>query len=298
MELEDIKGVGSKTVESLNNNGIQTVEDLANASIEDISNAGMSTSRAKDVKYKAKQNTIESQSLFELEEENKQKRSISSGINSLDEYTNGGFSDGEIVAVYGSDGSGKTQLCFQILVEAAQEYDEPVIYVETERNRLQAQRLRNMADNEEALDNVYRVKAYDLESQLQSYNKIIEDYDKVAMVVVDSLTANFRLSEKFDDRSKLSARSTELGKHINKMGNMVDRKKCPCILTNQVYNAPTQYDAGDNMWGGSLLKHSVLYRLYMKKSSGETHEVTVEQHPSTGNNSFHINIDESGVREV
>jgi RecA/RadA recombinase len=297
MELQSISGLGPSTEESLNDIGIETIEDLANSSIEDITDCGISKSRAEDYKYSAKQNTITIQSGLEVEEEYDNKGCISTGLDELDEYTEGGLSDEEIVAAYGSDGSGKTQLGFQLAVSASLNNDSPVVWIETERSRFQPERIKQIG-GEEALENIYRIKAYDLDTQLNSYKKIQDSFDNVSLVVIDSLTARFRLTNKFDERSNLSARSSELGNHINTIEDMVDRLECPCYVTCQVYNEPTQYSSGDMMWGGSLLKHSIIYRIYMKQSSGETHEVTVEAHPSTGNNSFHINIDEDGIEEI
>jgi len=297
-ELEDISGVGSKTVESLKNNGINSIEDLANTSIEEITECGISNSRAKDFKFKAKQNSISIISATDVREENKEKRTISTGLSKLNEYTEGGLSDGEIVAAYGSDGSGKTQLAFQLAVSAVENDGGPVIWIETERSRFQPNRIEEIATEESTLDEIYRVKAYDLDSQYNAYHKIKESFDEVSMVIVDSLTARFRLTDKFEDRSNLSARSSELGKHINAIEGMVDKLHCPCLVTAQIYDAPTQYSSGDLMWGGSLLKHSVIYKLYMKDGQGETHEVKVEQHPSTGDNTFNININENGIEEI
>ena len=297
-ELGDISGVGNKTVESLNSNGINTIEDLANSSIEEITECGISNSRAKDFKYEASQSTISITSATDVMEENKEKRTISTGLDKLDKYTEGGLSDGEIVAAYGSDGSGKTQLAFQLAVSAVKNDGGPVIWIETERSRFIPERFQQIANDDDILDDIYRVKAYDLDSQYNAYFKIMESFDEISMLIVDSLTARFRLTDKFDERSKLSARSSELGRHINAIEDAVDKLHCPCLVTAQIYDAPTQYSSGDLMWGGSLLKHSVIYKFYMKDGQGETHEVKVEQHPSTGNNTFNINIDENGVQEI
>ena len=298
MELTELNGVGPSTRESLENNGINNIEELANASIEEITNCGVSNSRAKDFKYKAKQNTITIQSGIEVQEEKESNRTISSGLEKLDKYTEGGLSDGEIVAAYGSDGSGKTQLGFQLAVSAVENDGGPVVWIETERNRFIPERFEQIANDDNVLDDIYRVKAYDLESQYNAYFKIKDTFDEVSMLIIDSLTARFRLTNKFDERSKLSARSSELGKHILALESTVERLNCPCLVTAQIYDAPTQYESGDIMWGGSLLKHSVIYKLYMKEGQGETHEVKVEQHPSTGNNTFNININEDGIQEV
>jgi len=297
MKLDDIDGVGPTTKESLKDVGISTIDDLASSSVEDITEAGISENRANDFKYKAKQNTIEIQTGNEVQEENLSRESVSSGVGKLDQYTNGGFSEGNIVALYGSDGSGKTQLCFNTVVSAVQEQDKPAIWIETERNRFSPDRVASIAGTEDVLDDIYRVKAYDLDTQLSSYKKIATEFNDVGIVIIDSLTARFRLSQKFQDRSNLSGRSNELGKHLSTIEKMVEKLQCPCILTAQVYQAPTQYESGDKLWGGSLLKHSIMYRVYMKETTGDVHEVTVEQHPSTGDNSFMISIEDDGIKE-
>jgi len=296
--IGDIKGIGQKTEQSLNDNDINTINDLANADIEDITDCGISASRAKDMKYKASQSTIEIQTGVEVEEEYDSRRTISTGIDSLDKYTEDGLSDSEIVAAYGPHSSGKTQLAFQLAVTAVEEDGGPVIYIETERERFQPSRLKEISDSDDVLNNIYRIKAYGLDKQYNSYKKIKESFDDVSLVIIDSLTARFRLTNKFNSRSELSERSSELGKHINEVEEMVDYLNCPCFVTCQIYGSPTQYSSGHQMYGGELLKHSLLFRLYMKQSSGDTHEITVESHPSTGDNSFHVNINDEGIKEI
>lgn len=295
--LDEISGVGPATVEKLNENGIESIDDLASANIEDISSAGMSSDRAREIRNKANESTITIQSGTEVKEEYDERESVETGIDKLDKYTDGGLSDGEIVAAYGSDGSGKTQLGFQLAASAVKELDKPILWLETERERFQPERIKEIA-GEDVLEDIYRIKAYDLETQYNAYSKIQNEFGDVGLIIIDSLTARFRLTDKFDERSKLSARSSELGKHINAIEDMVDALNCPCYVTCQIYDEPTQYSSGDNMWGGSLLKHSIIYRIYMKQSTGDTHEVTVEAHPSTGNNSFHINIGQDGISGV
>jgi len=297
-EISDISGIGPATIDSLEEIGISSIDELANASIEDISSCGMSNSRAKDVKHKAKQSTITIQSAGEVEEEYNSRRTIPTGINTLDEHIEGGLSDSEIVASYGPHSSGKTQLAFQLAVSAVENDGGPVIYIETERERFQPQRIKDIASNNDILDNIYRIKAYDLDTQYNAYQKIRESFNEVSLIIIDSLTARFRLTNKFDSRSKLSERSSELGKHINALEETVDYLDCPCYVTCQIYGSPTQYSSGHTMYGGELLKHSIIYRIYLKQSSGDTHEVTVESHPSTGDNSFHVIIDEDGFDEV
>jgi len=297
-ELGDIKGIGTVALEKLEEGGITSLEDVANSSIEELTSIGMSNNKASKIIHEAQKSTVQIQTGLEVEEEFDNKNKISSGIESLDEYTEGGYGEGEVIAIYGSDGSGKTQLCFKSAVNAIEEGNGPVVWVETERERFRPNRIKGLSSDEDVLEDMYRIRAYDLDTQYNAYQKVIDSLDDVGLIIVDSLTARFRLSQDFDGRSNLTARSSELGKHIDKIENMVDYFNCPCLLTGQVHQTPTQYDSGDKLWGGSLLKHTVLFKAYLKNSSGDTHEVTVEQHPATGDNSFHISIGEDDVVEV
>ena len=104
MEISDISGVGPSTEESFNKNGINTIEELANSSIEEIAECGLSNSRAKDIKFKAKQNTITLQTGIEVQQEYDDKNRIESHISNLDEAIEGGFEEGSVVSVWGESG--------------------------------------------------------------------------------------------------------------------------------------------------------------------------------------------------
>ncbi len=51
------------------------------------------------------------------------------GITGLDELTDGGLPKGRTTLVYGSAGSGKTLMAMEFLVNGAQNYDEPGVFI-------------------------------------------------------------------------------------------------------------------------------------------------------------------------
>jgi RecA/RadA recombinase len=298
MELEDISGVGSKTVESFNNNGIHTIDDLANSSIEEISQCGMSNSRAKDIKYKAKQNTITIQTGIEVQEEYDNKNKVSSNIDELDNALEGGFEEGAVISIWGESGTGKSQLAQKMLVEGYEQTDKPAVLVETEKDRFRPERIEALASDEETIENIHRVKAYSIDQQYSSYGKIIETFDEASVVVVDSLTARIRLSSEFQGRGSLSERSDELGAHLIKLEEVAERLQCPVIFTNQAYKNPDSYGKNVLQYGGAKIKHSSLFFIGMSQAKGELFEAEVQQHPSTGNTSVLIDIGEEDVTGV
>jgi len=298
MELEDISGVGSKTVESLNNNGISSIDDLANASIEDISNAGMSTSRAKDIKYKAKQNTITIQTGVEVQEEYDNKNKIKSNVEELDEALEGGFEEGSVISIWGESGTGKSQLAQKLLVEGYEQTGKPSIIVETEVDRFRPKRIDALASKDDTVENIHRVKAYSIDQQYSSYGKVMDTFDEAAVIVVDSLTARIRLSSDFDGRGTLSERSNELGRHLLKLEEMADRLSCPVLFTNQAYKNPDSYGKNVLQYGGAKIKHTSQAHIMMSEAKGELFEAEVQNHPSTGNTSTLIDIGENSITGV
>jgi RecA/RadA recombinase len=298
MELEDLSGVGPSTRETLEENGIKDINDLANASIEDISSAGVSSSRAKDIKYKAKQNTIEIQTGLEVQEEYDNKNKIKSNIEDIDEALEGGFQEESVVSIWGESSTGKSQLAQKMLVEGYEQTGKPAILIETEKDRFRPERIKAIANQEDTIENIIRVKAYSIDKQYSAYGKVIEQFDEASVVVVDSLTARIRLSSKFDGRGTLSERSNELGKHLIKLEEVGERLGCPVLFTNQAYKNPDSYGKNVLQYGGSKIKHTSQYHVHMSNAKGDLFEAEIQQHPSSGDTSVLIDIHEEGIDGV
>jgi DNA repair protein RAD51/DNA repair protein RadA len=298
MELKDIDGIGPSTEESLNEVDINSIDDLANASIEDISNAGMSNSRAKDVKFKAKQNTVTLQTGVEVEEEYEDKNRIQSNIDELDEYIEGGFEESSVVSIWGDSDTGKSQLAQKMLIEGYEQTSKPAILIETEKDRFRPERIKKLSNQEDTLNNIIRVKAYDIEKQYSAYGKIMEEFNEASVVVIDSLTAQIRLSPDFQGRQDLPERSNTVKEHLSKIEDISEYLECPVIFTNQASVNPDSYGANMVQYGGKLIQYVALYHLQMKQAQGELFEVNIQQHPATGNNSLLIDIGEESIQGV
>lgn len=295
MELQDISGLGPSTEESLNSVDITTIQQLAKADIETITECGISSSRAKDYKYKAKQNTIEIQSGLEVQEEYDNKNKIESNIDELDKALEGGFEENAVISVWGESATGKSQIAQKLLVEGYEQTGKPAVIIETERDRFRPERINALSSSEDTVENIHRVKAYSIDKQYSSYNKIINYFDEASVVVVDSLTARIRLSSDFDGRGTLSERSNELGRHLIGLEEVAERLQCPVIFTNQAYKNPDSYGKNVLQYGGSKIKHSATFHIHMSKAKGELFEAEVQQHPSSGNTSILVDITEDDI---
>jgi len=250
------------------------------------------------MKYKASQSTIEIQTGVEVQEEYDNKRKVKSNIEKLDNALEGGFEEGAVVSIWGLSGVGKSQLAQKVLVEGYEQWKDPAILIETEKDRLRPKRIENLASSEDTINNIHRVKAYSIDQQYSSYDKIIEQFEEASVVVVDSLTARIRLSSEFDGRGTLSERSDELGRHLIKLEEVGERLNCPVLFTNQAYRNPDSYGKNVLQYGGAKIKHSSQFHLQMSKSKGDLFEAEVQHHPSTGDTQVLIDIGDKDITGV
>lgn len=309
MEITDISGVGPSVKESLNEHGIEDIDDIIDTTVEELSEVkGISSSRAEKVKRRAEQSTVIFQTSEDVEEEYNSYNKVSTGIDSLDNVIEGGWEQESVVSIYGDSSTGKTQMCMQALAEAVRQTDSKAVYIETEKNRYRPDRIKNICNGfddtsyEEINDKIIRVKAHDLELQLSSYTKVVEELEDVSLIVVDSLVKNFRLSEQFEDRSDYGKRGRIMSKHLKAMENMAEQLEAPVLFTNQVYENPDSggpYSKIEKIqYGGKKIQYVSQYSIFMEEGAGDTFVCNVESHPSTGDNQINIIINEDGIEEV
>lgn len=308
MELGDLNGVGKVTEQRLNDAGIESIDDLAQADAEEIdSNSGMSQSKAEKLIRRAKEQGVIIQTGDDVVEEYESKRHIPSGMEELDGDLDGGWREGDIIAVGGASGSGKTQVSFHSCVRAVEETGEPVVYIETEEGRYSPKRLRQFVredegyDPEEIQSQIYRIKAYDLEQQELAYEKVHKALDRASLIVVDSFSANFRGAEEFDDRSGFSDRANVTRNHLKGIREAANALGCPALVTAQVYQNPSMYGPENAVYGGSVFYHTINYLLYLKDGQGSFTEATILNHYELPEVEYQINIGEGqleAMREV
>jgi len=298
MEIGDIKGVGGVTEERLESAGIASVDELAQTTVEHLTDEGMSENKADKIIRRAKQNAVLVQSGSEVVEEYENKDNITTGLSVLDDEIGGGWKQGNVIAISGESGAGKTQVTFQALVSAVESTGQDVVYIETERNRYSPKRLNALANEEGTQEQIYRVPAYDLEQQEMAYGKVQEHFDDCALVVIDSFTARFRLSDEFENRGDLQTRSKIMGRHLEKIEQMAEYLKVPVLMTAQVYGNPSAYGSSNNTYGGSLFHHSVNYFLKMSNAQGSFSKAHIANHQGVGDIEFHINITDTNLESM
>ncbi|KAL4779125.1 P-loop containing nucleoside triphosphate hydrolase protein [Aspergillus varians] len=169
----------------------------------------------------------------------------------LDALLNGGILTGYVTEVTGESGSGKTQFLLGLLLAVQlpppRGVGRSAIYISTEAslatNRLSQlieshPHLSNLSRNHiPSLDRILSINAMDLESQDHILNYqlpvAIKRYN-VGLVVIDSITSNYRAEHTSHDISGLSTRSGELAKLGQMLRNLAASEDIAIVVANQV----------------------------------------------------------------
>uniref|UniRef100_A0A2H1WZ79 SFRICE_001074 n=1 Tax=Spodoptera frugiperda TaxID=7108 RepID=A0A2H1WZ79_SPOFR len=127
----------------------------------------------------------------------KSRSRISSGIDSLDSITNGGFPVRHITEICGLADSGKSQLCFQLAINVAKDDDSTVLYVDT-KGDFSAVRVQKILDaqgysHKDMASIMYRIRVVhiwtmaDLVDLFKGIKNKALEIENLALVIVDSL---------------------------------------------------------------------------------------------------------------
>ncbi|KAJ5682287.1 hypothetical protein N7462_005452 [Penicillium macrosclerotiorum] len=177
--------------------------------------------------------------------------SISTLDPALDSLLGGGIPIGYVTEVTGESGSGKTQFLFSLLLSAQLASPDGLgknaIYISTEHplstNRVSQlleshPRLSSLPpDQVPSLKNILSINAMDLETQDHILNyqlPVAITRHNIGLVVIDSITSNYRAEHSSNNMLALSARSTELAKLGQMLRNLAAKEDIAIVLANQV----------------------------------------------------------------
>jgi DNA repair protein RAD57 len=169
----------------------------------------------------------------------------------IDSAMNGGVYPGHITEIAGESATGKTQFCLSLLLSVQlpmpQGLGKGSIYVSTE-GALNTRRLSQiLAEHPElnklplagrpSLDNVHTITVSDLEAQehiIRYQLPLAVKRHKVGLVVLDSVTANFRAEYGTSAPAQLADRALELTKLGNILRRIAIEDHVAVVVTNQV----------------------------------------------------------------
>jgi DNA repair protein RadA len=308
-ELEDLPGIGPAAAAKLRSAGFDSIEKVAASSPYELSEMiGISAENAKKAIEAAREATnIEVKTASQVLENRKAIGRITTGSKGLDELLGGGVETNGITEVYGRFASGKTQLGFQLAVNAQLPLsrgglDGTVLFIDTE-GTFRPERIEAVAkgaglDPKSVLDNIFVSRVTTTEQQIltaERADKLVREKN-VKLIIEDSLMALFR--SEFIGRGALNERQQKLNSHIHKLQKLADEHSLAVYITNQVMDNPGMlFGDPTTPVGGNVVAHAATTRLYIRKSKEEKRIVRLVDSPNMPEGETVIKITPEGIKD-
>ncbi len=308
--IEELPGVGPATAEKLRDAGYTDLMSIAVESPKNLAET-CEIGEAAAAKIIAAAKEAADVGGFEpgdvILERRQNMKKLTSSSKAFDELMGGGFETQAITEFFGEFGSGKTQICFQLAVNAGLPYERgglegEVIVIDTE-NTFRPERISQIAramdvDPIEALHKIHVARAFNSSHQMLLVEKAMEmSHDiPVKLLIVDSLTAHFRAE--YIGRGALAERQQLLNKHLHDLLRFGDLTNSVVAVTNQVSAKPDAF-FGDptRPIGGHIVGHAATYRLYLRKSKGGKRIARLIDSPNLPEAEAVFTVSEEGIRD-
>jgi len=308
--LEDIPGVGPAISEKLREAGYKDVLAVAVASPKELAEScEIGEKRAMDIIEGAK--VCADIGGFETGEDILERRKavkkLTTGSKAFDELLGGGLETQSIIEMFGEFGSAKTQVCFQLAVNATLPeedggFDSDVLIIDSE-NTFRPERIIQMAehlgvDPAETLKRIHVARAFNSQHQILLVDKAIElaQDKKIKLLIVDSLTSHFRAE--YIGRGALAERQQTLNRHMHDLLNFATLNNAVIAVTNQVAAKPDAF-FGDptRPIGGHIVGHTATFRLYLRKGKAGKRIARLIDSPNLPEGEAVFMVSENGITD-
>ena len=308
--LEELPGVGPAIAEKLREAGYTDILAIAVASPKTLAEeCEIGEKKAMDIIEGAK--VMADVGGFETGEDILERRKLiqklTTGSKAFDELMGGGLESQAIVEFFGEFGSCKTQVCFQLAVNATMPVergglDSEVIVLDTE-NTFRPERIIQMAeylglDPLETLKKIHVARAFNSDHQILLVEKAGEmaKEKKVKLLIVDSLTSHFRAE--YVGRGALAERQQLLNRHMHDLLDFATVNNALIAVTNQVASKPDAF-FGDptRPIGGHIVGHTATFRLYLRKGKAGKRIARLIDSPSLPEGEAVFMVSEDGIKD-
>lgn len=308
--LEDLPGIGPATAKKLRELGFHTIETLATATAHELEPAGVSEKKALEI-IRAVRSSI-ALSFIRADELLKMRQNVSrltTGSEAFDELLGGGLETQTITEFYGEYGSGKSQVCHQLCVNAQLPPERGglgagALYVDTE-NTFRTERIVQMARHlglspKEVVKNIIFAEAYTSDHQmflLDNADEVIKE-NNIRLIIVDSLTSHFR--SEYLGREMLAERQQKLNRHLHKLVRLARAFNAAAVVSNQVMAKPDVF-FGESVHpiGGHILAHTSHSRIFLRKSRrGPVRVARLVSSPYLPEGERMFEITENGIEDI
>ncbi len=307
--VEDLPGIGASIAAKLREAGYDKIETIAYcmpSELQEISGVGEGSA----VKViNAARDALEMG--FETGADVLQRRKLiekaTTGSIELDNLIGGGIETQAITEIFGKFGSGKSQIGFQLCVNAQLPKEKgglggSVAFIDTE-STFRPERVAQMAEAkglvaDDVLRNIHVAKALNSDHQMLLVEKLepMLREKNIRLIVVDSLTAAFRSD--YVGRGELAERQQKLNKHIHQLLRYSDQYNIAVYVTNQVMDRPDiLFGDPTTPIGGHVLAHTSTYRLYVRRSKEDRRIVKLVDSPNMPDGEVVFRVTPDGITD-
>jgi len=273
LNIDQLEGVGPVTVKKLKEFGVTSLIDICVRGAKEISEiTGTAKSKADSWVFKS-QKILEDNKIIrktdmttlELLEYQRNIDTLPVKCKAVDELMGGGVKPECTYEVYGEFGSGKTQFCLALAVEAISQ-EKNVVWVDCEdtfrpRRVIEILREREYAkDDKEAEKYLNRIKYYftpnteQLMGTINALSDVITEY-KPRVVIIDGSIGQYR--EEYLGRGTLAARQNQIARLMTHLKNISFYFRCSVVYTNQVLSDPSiMFGDPTKPIGGNVVGHA------------------------------------------
>jgi DNA repair protein RadA len=232
---------------------------------------------------------------------NQKGERLTTGSRNLDNlFGGGGIETGAITQFYGAPGSGKTQLCYTVCALSTSEYK--AVYIDTE-GTFRPERIESIArarglDPTKILPNIKVAKplnSQEQESYIETACSAIKSNSKIKLLVVDSMTAHYRVD--YAGRSRLPERQQKLNKYMHMLINTARTHRVAVVVTNHQMQSSPDSIFGNRAIpvGGYIISYASTYRIHLRRLSPEKFCATLDISPCHAQSDTDFTIDQRGV---
>ena len=233
---------------------------------------------------------------------------IGTGSKELDALLGGGVETQSITEAYGKYSSGKSQLAFQLCVNAQLPkeqggLDGAVLFVDTE-NTFRPERIIQMAkardlDADAVLKRIFVARAFNSDHQsllIEKSDKLIRE-NGVRLIIIDSLMSEFRSD--YIGMEMLARRQQSLNRHLHQLQKLADSHNLAVYVTNQVMEKPGILFGDPTVpIGGNVLAHQATYRVYLRRSKEDRRIAKLVDSPSLPDGECIFRVTEGGIEDM
>ena len=211
---------------------------------------------------------------------------ISTGLKKIDNFLSGGIPNGIIVDIFGVNGSGKTQLLLQILINCVKNGGN-VLFLDTTggfrpERILEIQKNSNFEIN--LLDQITVSRITNTSEQINSIKTFKEK--NFSLIVIDNVTDLF--SYEYKNNSSVFKKNSLFMKYMHDLSFYAIDHKIPIVVTNMIRNM----DDKESEHMANAIDLFTHIKIHLFKNSSEFHG---EIYTPFNKESFSYTITTSGV---